>query len=446
MTRDWIMEAAGASGSATNADIELRLGGSSTSKAWAIVGEALGVSQPELAERIAGRFGLAVADLQQYQKRALELVPEELARRYDVFPLREERGRLVVATCDPTDLGTEQSLAFATGLDPEYEIAPPVAIRLAIRTAYTSRETRDVAPEAHESSTRSGDPHRVDPAPLFEDLGLQAPELGRFRELLSYRSGIVFVTGPAGSGKTTTLYAGLRDIATVDVNVMTVEDAVERELPGIRQFQLEPEADFTFASALRAALRHDPDAIFVGEIADHERARIAVEASGEGRLVLANLDTATAIGVIPRLAGLGLDLRAIETSLRGALAQRLIRKACEGCRRKFERREMTPEERELVERYDCVPPIRPTGCHRCRETGYSGRLPVAEVFFMDYRLSDLFARGASVPELERAATAVGMRTMLQSALDRVRAGETTLQEVARVLAGQRPAEPEPLSR
>lgn len=568
MSRDWLIEAveqAGLEPTGSAPDLE----GASASEGWGIVGKAYGIPPDELARHAAEYFGLVVADLFKFEAKALKRVPQKFARRYDVFPLREEKGTLVVATCDPTDLGTEQSLAFAAGMPPKYEIAPPGAIREAIKNGYATgqstnkmletllssvdrhsvdaiRVLEELEPEQVEVreveetpviklanmilldavQRRASDIHigpgpgggvvrfRIDgvlqdymsmPLPAlnrvvsrikilgdlditdrlrpqdgrtrievndeaydlristvptrdsenavirildpkasmrFQDLDMPGPELDRFRELLSYRNGIVIVTGPTGSGKTTTMYAGIREIATGDVNVMTVEDPVEYELPGVTQIQVEPDRDVTFASALRAILRQDPDVIFVGEIRDLETAEVAVQASTTGHLVLATLHTNSAVGIISRLAELGLDLFSIESSLRGALAQRLVRKACVHCAKRLGPDDpLSSEEEHLAERYGVRPAVRAIGCDRCIDTGYYGRLPVSEVFLMDYRMADLVARGAPAAELERAAVAGGMRSMLKCAMERVKAGETTLQEVARVL-GQTSEEPE----
>ncbi|MBW3660189.1 MAG: Flp pilus assembly complex ATPase component TadA [Gemmatimonadetes bacterium] len=560
MSRDWLIQAVKRVGLESRKDAP-DLEGLTAADAWQVVCKAYGITPDALASHVAGLFGLQVADLHQFEATALKRVPERFARRHDVFPLREREGTLVVATCDPTDVGIEQSLAFAAGLPPDYEVAPPDAIRAAIKSAYTSgsstnrmletllrsvdrqtvhavRVLKEMEPEEIkvreveetpvvklanlillEAVTRRASDIHIGPGPgggvvrfridgvlqdymnlplpalnrvvsrikilgnlditdrlrpqdgrtriqvndeaydlristvptrdsenavirildpkgsmRFKELDMPGPELDRFRELLSYRNGIVIVTGPTGSGKTTTLYAGIREIATGDVNVMTVEDPVEYELPGVTQIQVEPERDVTFASALRAILRQDPDVIFVGEIRDLETADVAVQASTTGHLVLATLHTNSAVGIVSRLAELGLDLFSIESSLRGALAQRLLRRVCPHCVEELDDEDrLTPEEEHLVARYGTRPKVRAVGCDRCVDTGFFGRIPVAEAFLMDYRMSALVSRGASTSELERAALAGGMRSMLRCAVDRVKAGETTLQEVARVL-------------
>ena len=269
-------------------------------------------------------------------------------------------------------------------------------------------------------------------AAKLSEIGLPGWELGRLRQLLGNRDGIVCVTGPTGSGKTTTLYAAIRELATGEVNIMTVEDPVEYELPGITQIQVQTKRGVTFASALRAILRQDPDVILVGEIRDLETAEVAVQAAMTGHLVLATLHTNDAVSAVARLLDIGLDRPSIAATLRGALAQRLVRKVCEECGEPI-RGEMTEEEVRLAWMYNLRPPIRSVGCRRCAETGYRGRLPIQEVFVMNSGIADLITGGATYTELYNAAVSSGMRPLLQVGLERVRGGETTLEELERVL-------------
>ncbi len=269
-------------------------------------------------------------------------------------------------------------------------------------------------------------------AAKLSEIGLPPWELGRLRQLLSNRDGIVCVTGPTGSGKTTTLYAAIRELATGEVNIMTVEDPVEYELPGITQIQVQPKRGVTFASALRAILRQDPDVILVGEIRDQETAEVAVQAATTGHLVLATLHTNDAVSVIARLLDIGLDSASIAATLRGALAQRLVRKVCDECGEPI-RGEMTQNEIRLAKLYNIRPPMRSVGCRRCAETGYRGRMPVQEVFVMNTAIADLVTSDASHSELYNAAISSGMRPLQQVGIERVRSGDTTLEEMERVL-------------
>lgn len=274
----------------------------------------------------------------------------------------------------------------------------------------------------------------LDPAAVgtLEETHLPERDLESLRHLLRQRDGIVVVTGPTGSGKTTTLYGALTEIATDEVNIMTVEDPVEYELPGLAQIQVEPKKGVTFASALRAILRQDPDVIFVGEIRDLETAEMAAQASLTGHLVLATVHANDAVGAIRRLTDIGLDAATVVQTLRGALAQRLVRRICPECHETVDG-DPTPEERELVERFGIEPVVRAVGCEACHFQGYLGRLPVAEILPMSQAIETLVLAGAAPSKIEARARRDGMRSLIEAALERVEAGETTLEEVQRVL-------------
>ena len=274
----------------------------------------------------------------------------------------------------------------------------------------------------------------LDPSAMraLEELELPEPELARLRQLLGNREGIVFLTGPTGSGKTTTLYAALRELSTQAINITTVEDPVEYELAGITQIQVEPKRGVTFASALRAILRQDPDVILVGEIRDPETAQIAVQAAMTGHLVLATLHTNDAIGIVPRLLDLGLDRPGIVATVRGAVSQRLVRRVCPDCGVRISGA-LTEEEQRLAALHGVEPIVRAVGCERCGNTGYRGRVAEGEVLSITPGLASLIADGANAIALQKAAIAAGLRPLHDLALERVRAGVTTLQEVERVL-------------
>ena len=268
----------------------------------------------------------------------------------------------------------------------------------------------------------------------LEDVGIQEGDLERLRGLLTARDGIFVVTGPTGSGKTTTMYAALREISTEDVNIMTVEDPVEYELSGLTQIQVEPKQGVTFASALRAILRQDPDVVFVGEIRDGETAEIAAQASLTGHLVLATLHTNDAVGAIRRFTDLGLDVGTLAETLRGALAQRLVRRLCPHCVAPVEE-PLTPAEEKLSRVYRVRPIARAIGCPKCDDEGYLGRLPVTELMIATPDLMRVIMDRRPPFEVQDQARRDGMITLLESALERVRKGETTLEEVERVVGG-----------
>jgi type IV pilus assembly protein PilB len=553
----WLAAAASRAGM-KGADVLVIPGDISLIDSWEIASRTLGVSPPDLAKTLAPTFGLAEADFEKAESRALSLLPERIARKYHVFPLREDERHLVIATCDPTNIEVEHAIGFAAGRRPIFELATPAAIEEALFNAYSSdramdqllssvdeqvadavRIVEELEPEAVAAAEVESAPvvkltnlilrdaivqgasdihiepgakggtvrYRVDGVmrqymhlPMvalnrvvsrikvlgkldiadrlrpqdgrsrvavdgryvdlristvatrdaekavirilrpentkkLDDIGITPRELARLRQLLNCRDGIVIVTGPTGSGKTTTLYSAIREIATGEVNISTVEDPVEYELPGITQIQVDPKRGVTFANSLRALLRQDPDVIFVGEIRDNETAQIAAQAAMTGHLVLATLHTNDAMSTITRLVDLGLDRQTIASTLRGTLAQRLIRRVCTDCAQPLIG-SLTEEEESLGARYGVLPLSRAVGCKRCGNTGYKGRLPLIEVAVITPALGDMIAGGATAHALQRAAVAQGMAPMRDVAIARVRRGETTLQEVERVIGDQ----------
>jgi len=265
----------------------------------------------------------------------------------------------------------------------------------------------------------------------LSDIGLSESELVRFRQMLSHRDSIVFVTGPTGSGKTTTLYAALRELATGDVNIMTVEDPVEYELEGLTQIQVEPKRGVTFASALRAILRQDPDIILIGEIRDPETAEIAVQAAQTGHLVLSTLHTNDALGVIPRLVDLGLTRQSIADSVGGMVAQRLVRKLRPD-RSEEVGDDLAPAEIDLMQRYGVSPKFRAVE-QGDGSSPYKGRLPVLESVVITPPLRSLISSGAPPEELRAEVRVSGTRPLRDGGRDLVAEGVTTLEELDRAL-------------
>ncbi len=268
----------------------------------------------------------------------------------------------------------------------------------------------------------------------LSQVGLLEPELLRFKRLLTHRDGIVVVTGPTGSGKTTTLYAALQEIHGPDINIMTVEDPIEFELPGVTQIQVETKQGVTFASALRAILRQDPDVIFVGEIRDPETAAMAAQASLTGHLVLATLHTNDAPSAIRRLSDLGLDNATIATTLRGAVAQRLVRRINPAVAELIEPDgALTDEEERLAQAFEVRPIVRVGGGEASKDAAYRGRLPLAQVFEVTPDIAEMIAQGRTIGQIEAVAVQNGMRSLRATGVDRVAMGDTTLQELERVL-------------
>ncbi len=516
-----------------------------TAAAWAEVCRVCHVS----AERL-----VALAE-----PRALKFVPESMARRYGIIPLRETDRQLVVATANPSDLAVEQFLAFASSRTPIFEVASPGALNAAQDAQYSpdrsvetllksvGADTIDAIDVLEESAPETVAARELEAAPVVkltklilqqaitgrasdihiepgraggvvrfrvdgvmhqhlqlpmsaitrlvsrikilgkldiadrmrpqdggarvqvhgkaydlristvptrdaekavirildpsgsqrpEDLGMATSEVSRFRQLLASREGIVVVTGPTGSGKTTTLYSAIRELATGKINIMTVEDPVEYELPSVTQIQVDSRRGVTFASALRAILRQDPDVVFIGEIRDLETAEIAVQASTTGHLVLATLHTNDAVGVLPRLVDLGLSKVSIAGALRGVVAQRLLRRLCDHCRVDITGA-LTDSEVQLSRRDGVRPKARAVGCENCGQKGFRGRIAVSEVLVNSPEFQTVVAEDGSLSDLQRAAVAGGMRSMRVAALELVAQGVTTLDEVDRVL-GENP--------
>jgi type IV pilus assembly protein PilB len=273
-------------------------------------------------------------------------------------------------------------------------------------------------------------------APTLGELGLSDEMREQLASIVSKPTGALLVTGPTGSGKSTTLYAALAAISRPEINIITVEDPVEYRLAGINQVQINLRAGLTFASALRSILRSDPDVVMVGEIRDGETAKISIEAALTGHLVLSTLHTNDAPGAITRLNEMGVEPFITGAAVSAVLAQRLARKLCSHCAEPY-----TPSEQELlrlgvdgdfaagVERGVFY---RPRGCARCAETGYRGRVGVFQLLEMSERLEHLASERASREEIERAARAEGMRSLWDDGVAKVAAGLTSVEELARV--------------
>jgi len=554
MRQHWIVDIARRAHLANNEQLSVPAD-LSTEDAWAKTAEVCRVGEDDLVRHVADYFRLPVAQLSGAESHALRLVPERIARRHHVLPLRQTDRRLTVATANPGDYEAEQAIGFVSSRTPSFEVAAPSALNAAVDIRYSpdrafeslidtlaagaiedvkvleEKKPETLSPHEFEAAPvvkltnlilqsavaeRASDIHMepgtggsvvrfrvdgvmrvhmqlpnqamtrvvsrmkilakldiadrhrpqdgrarievrgkhydlristvptreaeklviriLDPsgAPQLAELDMLELEMKRFRQMLSNREGIVIVTGPTGSGKTTTLYAAIRELATGEVNIMTVEDPVEYEVGGITQIQVEPKRGVTFPSALRAILRQDPDVVFVGEIRDLETAQVAVQAAMTGHLVLATLHTNDALGVIPRLIDIGLDRASIAGALRGIVAQRLVRRICPKCVKPIAGN-LTDAETRLAGIYGIRPTTRAEGCAHCGLTGYRGRTPVNEAFLPTPTILELVAKGSTIQELQRAATGAGMRAMREVALEKVRQGISTLQEVERVL-------------
>jgi type IV pilus assembly protein PilB len=273
--------------------------------------------------------------------------------------------------------------------------------------------------------------------PTLAELGLSDDMRAQFAEIIEKPTGALLVTGPTGSGKSTTLYASLAEISKPEINVITVEDPVEYRLAGLNQVQVNPKAGLTFASALRSILRSDPDVVMVGEIRDAETAKISIEAALTGHFVLSTLHTNDAPSALTRLNEMGVEPFLTGSAVTAVLAQRLVRKLCTHCCEMY----MATSEEMLEARFtaeqaaaaDGVALYRKKGCPRCNQTGYKGRIGVYQLMTMSETLSRLAAQHASREELERAALEAGMKMLWDDGLMKVTSGLTSVEELARVL-------------
>lgn len=267
----------------------------------------------------------------------------------------------------------------------------------------------------------------------LEKLGFGYDTLKAWRKLIDLPNGIVLVTGPTGSGKSTTLYASLQELNGGDVNICTVEDPIEYALAGVNQFQVNEKAGFTFANALRALLRQDPDILMVGEIRDSDTAKLAIQAALTGHLVLSTLHTNDAPGAITRLYNIGIDPYLVGATLVGVMAQRLVRKLCQNCKEPY-----APgvNEKRQIERIagNVETLYKSRGCQNCRNLGYSGRIGIYELLVPGDALIDSISQGASLNDLRDIAKKQGMTMLRGDGIEKVKAGITTLEEIYRVTA------------
>ncbi|NNE00378.1 MAG: Flp pilus assembly complex ATPase component TadA [Pirellulaceae bacterium] len=251
----------------------------------------------------------------------------------------------------------------------------------------------------------------------LNELGMPESTLKIWQQLIRRDHGLILVTGPTGSGKSTTLYGALQEINTTDLNVLTLEDPIEYQLQGISQTQINEKKGMTFASGMRSVLRQDPDIIMVGEIRDQETAEMAIQASLTGHLVFSTLHTNDAASAVTRLLDLGIEPYLVASSLVSALAQRLVRQLCDDCKR--------PSKTHPGE-------FEPVGCHRCRETGFRGRLGLFELLVVDDRCRSLVQSHGNAAEIRQAAMEAGMDLLASDGLNKVQRGQTTQAEVLRV--------------
>lgn len=265
-----------------------------------------------------------------------------------------------------------------------------------------------------------------------KQLGFSPHNEELFNRALSVTEGIILVTGPTGSGKSTTLYAALREFNKPELNVITVEDPVEFRMEGINQVQTNVKAGLTFASALRSILRQDPDIVMVGEIRDVETAEIAVRAAITGHLVLSTIHTNDAVSTLTRLVDMGMEPYIVGNAIKGILAQRLVRKICPNCKKPYTPSQYERDFLHLSPEDNTTVLYKGSGCASCNNSGYTGRTAIYEILLVNEEIKNLMIVGATIPELEQCALRNGMQTLRQAASELVLKGTTTIDEVFRV--------------
>jgi len=267
----------------------------------------------------------------------------------------------------------------------------------------------------------------------LDELGMDAASLARYQQLISVEHGLILVTGPTGSGKSTTLYASLGQINSKQRNIITLEDPIEYQLDGISQIQISEKKGMTFASGLRSVLRQDPDIVMIGEIRDRETAVMAIQSALTGHLVFSTLHTNDAASAVTRLLDLGIEPYLVGSSLMGVLAQRLVRRVCKHCAQPYK---PGPEELETLHYEPTDEALagfrKGAGCDKCRQTGYHGRVGCFELLTVDDEVRKLVTGHATASEIDAAARRGGMVSLSQDGLNKVAAGKTTLEEVMRV--------------
>lgn len=445
------------------------------------------VTETQVIEALAARLGLEIVSIGQMQVdlTAVRMIPRELAEKQNLLAVGFADKSLEVVTNDPLNYFAFEEVRQLTGCQVVIRLSEMGPLQSAIRYYYAEVGAQQAAQTANEDFAERNvhqpliarikimanldiaerrlpqDGHfrirvgqseyvnirvsllptvfgekavlrilatagQVDHASHF---GMDDESYARFLPMLNSPNGIIYITGPTGSGKSTTLYMVLEYLSHRQVNISTVEDPVEKNVPSINQTQVNPVAGLTFESGLRALLRQDPDIIMVGETRDGETAGISVRAAITGHLVLSTLHTNDAVSSIVRLADMGIDHYLIANSLVGLVAQRLMRKVCLHCGREVA---VTPQEQALLGK-DITTIKRGTGCTHCNGTGYRGRIAVHEIVTIDRNIRRMISRGAEIEEIEAyAREQQGMRSLKEKGLELVKQGVTTPEELLRI--------------
>src|SRR5437773_1930533 len=429
------------------------------------------VPEVEITRIVARQLRVPAVDLTRYEvdPKIIKLIPADIAKRHVVLPLKREGRTLTVAMSNPTDQVLLQELRFITRYDlfPVFAgellevMKPPPRLKAALISRVKILSQLNIAerriPQDGRLKLKMGArviDFRVSTLPcLFGEkivlrildkgnltldlttFGFEPKAEGELLHAITNPYGMVLVTGPTGSGKTTTLYSALQRINTVETNIMTAEDPVEYNLHGINQVQVRNEIGLSFAAALRAFLRQDPNVIMIGEIRDLETAGIAIKAALTGHLVLSTLHTNDAPSTVTRMIDMGVEAFNVSAAVNLVVAQRLVRRICKACKAPTTYRE--EELRSLLhpgttlEAVKAIPFHKGRGCETCSGTGYRGRAGLFEVMAMSPELRRMVLRGASVAEIRDRAVEEGTLTLRMDGIKKIEKGVTTLEEVVK---------------
>lgn len=362
----------------------------------------------------------------------VEPTDDGIAVRFRIDGMLRESARLPVAMRAPlvSRIKVMASLNIA-----ERRLPQDGRLRLSVRGHEVDLRVA-TAPSIHGESVVMRILDRSKLALDFTTLGFDADLVARMRTAIAHPHGIVLVTGPTGSGKTTTLYAALTELNRPERKLLTVEDPIEYRLPGVIQTQVNPAIGFTFGTALRSFLRQDPDVMMVGEIRDAETAQIAVQAALTGHMILSTLHTNTAAGAVSRLLDMGVEPFLLGSVLTGVLSQRLVRRLCAQCRRPYDPAEAPAMLQPALAAARVTRLHRAVGCGACGGSGYAGRLAILEFLAVDPALGRLILHRADTPEIAAAAEAGGMRSLLVDGIAKAGQGLTSVEEVLRVASGE----------
>ena len=434
-------------------------------------------TEREYAMALAQGMSLPFVDLNEYQvdKEVISMVPDDLCRRNQLLPLSIVNGRITVAMANPKNFAAIDDHCSDIHIEPQedgllvrYRIdgvlhvfqKAPKAMTQGVISRIKVMSDMDIGERRKPQDGRITVKHngqkvdlRVAALPTVwgekivmrilstpsgnlkvEDLNFSQRNFDVFSKAYNRPYGLVLVTGPTGSGKSTTLYATLGDVAKPEINIITVEDPVEFRMRGINQVQVNNKAGMTFAAALRSILRADPDVVLIGEIRDQETANIAIEAALTGHLVLSTLHTNDAPSAVTRLTEMGVEPFLLSSSLAAVMAQRLARRLCKKCKRQDTATEAELRTLGVPHMPDTPLPTiwRPVGCRECANTGYSGRVDIQQVMGVDSTMEDLIARGATSIDIDKAAKEQGMTTLRKDGWQKALQGITSVEEVLRV--------------